>query len=106
MKHLKPINEFFFFGGTTRFIIVEGTEPFHPEIQARIDKMEEAGELAIVDMSTCDVAEIEAAVASDAMKILFVNGDECDRAIRYAVMDLHPEIIPAAELSQEDLDVA
>jgi hypothetical protein len=68
--------------------------------------MEESGELAIVDMSTCDVAEIQNAVTSQAKKILFINGDDCDRAIRYAVMDLHPEIIPASDLSLEDLDVA
>lgn len=107
MKHLKDINEFFHFGaGSSRLIIVEGTEPFLPEIQDAIDHMEESGELAIVDMSTCDVAEIQNAVTSQAKKILFINGDDCDRAIRYAVMDLHPEIIPASDLSLEDLDVA
>lgn len=103
MKHLKHINEFFYFGETGRLIIVEGTEPFAPETQDAIDDMMEAGVLTIVDMSTCDVAEIKSAVESDAGKILFVNGDECERSIRYAVMDLHPEIIPAAELTPADL---
>jgi hypothetical protein len=103
MKHLKHINEFFYFGETSRLIIVEGTAPFRPETQVRIDDMVEAGELTIVDMSTCDVAEIEEAVASDIQKILFVNGDECERSIRYSVMDLHPEIIPASVLTPEDL---
>jgi hypothetical protein len=65
--------------------------------------MVEAGELTIVDMSSCDVAEIEEVVASEVKKVLFINGDDCDRAIRYAVMDLHPEIIPATSLTLEDL---
>ena len=88
---------------TSRLIIVEGTAPFAPGIQEIIDHMEESGDLTIVDMSTCDVAEIQNAVESLAKKILFVNGDNCDRTIRYAVMDLHPEIIPASVVTKEDL---
>lgn len=105
MKHLKDINEFFYFEEATRLIIVEGTEPFLPEIQSIIDGMEETGELAIVDMSSCSLNDIKDAVASDAKKILFVNGDDCERPIRYAVMDLHPDIIPASSITAADLKV-
>ena len=104
MKHIK-MYEFFHFGASTaRLIIVEGAEPFAPETQDRIDAMEESGELTMVDMSTCDEAAIQEAVASPAKKVLFMNGDDCDRAIRYAVMDLHPEIIPATDLTPADLE--
>lgn len=91
--------------GTGRLIIVEGTAPFAPEVQDTVNQMEASGDLLQVDMSTCDVTEIEEAVASGAKKILFVNGDDCDRTIRYAVMDLHPEIIPADAMVKEDLMV-
>jgi hypothetical protein len=104
MKHIQVFEAFgWATSGTGRLIIVEGIAPFAPKIQEIIDGMEESGELVIVDMSTCDVAEIEDAVASGAKKILFVNGDECERPIRYAVMDLHPEIIPADAMTEEDL---
>ena len=106
MKHIQIFEAFgWATAGTGRLIIVEGTEPFRPAIQDIIDGMEESGELAIVDMSTCDEAEIENAVASQVEKILFINGDDCDRDIRYAVMDLHPEIIPATEMREEDLNI-
>ena len=106
MKHIQVFEAFgWSTAATGRLIIVEGTEPFRPEVQEAIDHMEESGELAIVDMSTCDEAEIEDAVASQAKKILFINGDDCERVIRYAVMDLHPEIIPAAGLLRADLDI-
>jgi hypothetical protein len=104
MKHIQIFEAFgWSTPATGRLIIVEGTEPFRPAIQDIIDHMEESGELAIVDMSTCDEAEIENAVASQVEKILFINGDDCERVIRYAVMDLHPEIIPATEMREEDL---
>jgi hypothetical protein len=104
MKHIQIFEAFNLSSmGTGRLIIVEGTAPYRLEIQDLINRMEEAGELAIVDMSACDETGIEDAVASPVEKILFVNGDGCDRAIRYAVMDLHPEIIPAPEMREEDL---
>jgi len=104
MKHIQVFEAFgWSTAATGRLIIVEGTAPFAPEVQEIVNDMEESGELAMVDMSTCDVAEISTAVASSAKKILFVNGDDCERTIRYAVMDLHPEIIPADAMQKEDL---
>jgi hypothetical protein len=112
MQHIQAYDAFQMYeafgwgtSGTGRLIIVEGTAPFAPEVQEIVNDMEESGELAMVDMSTCDVAEIQNAVASGAKKILFVNGDDCERTIRYAVMDLHPEIIPADAMQREDLIV-
>jgi hypothetical protein len=106
MKHIELYETFNLSSvGTGRLIIVEGTAPYRLEIQALIDRMEQAGELAIVDMSACDEEEIEEAVASEVDKVLFINGDDCDRAIRYAVMDLHPEIIPSNMITPEDLKI-
>ena len=104
MRHIDLYEAFNFKSmGTSRLIIVEGTAPYTPEVESLIRDMEETGELTIVDMSSCDVPDIEEAVTSDAMKVLFVGGDDCDRRIRYAVMDLHPEIIPASDLTPSDL---
>ena len=104
MKHIQVFEAFGWATATTgRLIIIEGTEAFRPEVQNIIHDMEERGELAIVDMSTCNKEEIDTAAASSVEKILFINGDDCERPIRYAVMDLHPEIIPAPSLTPEDL---
>jgi hypothetical protein len=106
MKHIQVYEAFNWeTPGGSRLIIIEGTEPFTAEVQDIVHTMEEAGKLAIVDMSSCDKAEIDAAVASSVAKILFINGDDCERPIRYAVMDLHPEIIPAHLVAPEDLTV-
>jgi hypothetical protein len=107
MKHIQVYEAYNHFNwetsGGSRLIIIEGTESFPAEVQNIIHSMEEEGNLAIVDMSSCDKAEIDAVVASSVAKILFINGDHCERPIRYAVMDLHPEIIPAGMLTVEDL---
>jgi hypothetical protein len=104
MKHLEVYEAFGWETmGTGRLIIEEGEPSYRPDAQSRINDMQKTGELTIVDMSTCDEEEIEEAVASNAAKVLFINGDDCDRAIRYTVMDLHPEIIPATSLTPEDL---
>lgn len=106
MKHIEVYEAFNWENqGASRLIIIEGTEPFTTEIQSMVHDMEAKGELALVDMSTCDKAEIETAVASSVAKILFINGDDCERVIRYTVMDLHPEIIPAPLVTPEDLMV-
>ena len=106
MKHIQVYEAFGWETmGTGRLIIVEGKPSYRPDIQSRINDMQRTGELAIVDMSTCDEEEIEEVVASEVQKVLFINGDDCERAIRYAVMDLHPEIIPATALTPEDLKI-
>lgn len=106
MKHIQVYEAFNWeTPGGSRLIIIEGTEPFTSEVQNIVHDMESSGKLAIVDMSTCDKEEIDAAAASSVEKILFINGDNCERPIRYAVMDLHPEIIPASMLTPEDLSV-
>ena len=106
MKHIQVYEAFNWEKpGASRLIIIEGTEPFTTEVQNIIHDMESSGKLATVDMSTCDKGEIDAAVDSSVEKILFINGDNCERPIRYAVMDLHPEIIPAPMLTPEDLSV-
>lgn len=106
MKHIQVYEAFSWEKpGGSRLIIIEGTEPFTSEVQNIVHDMESSGKLAIVDMSTCDKEEIDAAASSSVEKILFINGDNCERPIRYAVMDLHPEIIPATMLTAEDLSV-
>lgn len=106
MKHIQVYEAFGWETmGTGRLIIVEGEPSYRPDIQTLIVRMQKTGELAIVDMSTCDEEEIEEVVASEVKKVLFINGDDCDRDIRYAVMDLHPEIIPATSLAPEDLKI-
>ena len=105
MKHIELYEAFGWnANGASRLIIVEGTpDDIDPQVQEEIDDMQSHAELEIVDMSLCEEADVAVVAASDAKKVLFVNGDDCDRRIRYAVMDLHPEIIPASVLTTDDL---
>ena len=106
MKHIELYEAFGWDNkGASRLIIVEGTmDDIDPQVQEEIDDMQSHAELEIVDMSLCEEADVEVVAASNAKKVLFVNGDDCDRRIRYAVMDLHPEIIPAGSLTIDDLE--
>jgi hypothetical protein len=105
MKHIELYEAFEWnANGASRLIIVEGTpDALDPAVQEKMDDMQAQGKLLIIDMSLCDVADIKSAEASDATQILFINGDDCDRRIRYAVMDLHPEIIPAENMETNDI---